>query len=245
VRVPGLPSEGRDYAGIFTWSAPPPYRPPPGVPTTERERSARRGSDFLFRTTRLQYTAGVVAAEDAGSKGEARVALARIAAHNERHAESRHGGRPICDTTHCQAFLGTVRVQREEQKALALPPLRWKQWLLFSQGGQEPWRELRPRARVEELLGQGLASLRFEAGRVSFIRTQQEDGAAFDTTESLPCEVLRSALKLPSCPRTASFDGADIVFEGRGRGHGEGLDVEAAKASGLSSDEILERAYAR
>jgi hypothetical protein len=245
VRVPGLPSEGRDYAGSFTWSSPPPYRPPPGVPTTERERSARRGSDFIFRTTRLQYTAGVVAAEDAASKGEPRIALARVVAHNERHAESRHGGRPICDTTHCQAFLGTVRVQPEEEKALALPPLKWNQWLLFSQGGQEPWREVRPRGQVEALLGQGVAALRFAAGRVSYIRAQQEGAATFDTTESLPCEVLRSALKLPSCPRTASFDGANLIFEGRGRGHGEGMDVEAAKASGLRSDEILERAYDR
>jgi peptidoglycan hydrolase-like amidase len=171
------------------------------------------------------------------------VALARVVAHNERHAESRHAGRPICDTTHCQAFLGTVRVQPEEERALELPPLRWKQWLLFSQGGEEPWREVRPRARVEALLGQGLATLRFEAGRVSFIHAQQEGGATFDTTESQPCELLRSALKLPSCPRTASFDGADILFEGRGRGHGEGLDVESAKASGLRSEEILERAY--
>lgn len=243
VRVPGLPSEGRDYAGSFTWSSPPPYRPPPGVPTTERERSARRGSDFIFRTTRLQYTAGVVAAEDAAAKGEPRIALARVVAHNERHAETRHGGRPICDTTHCQAFLGTVRVRPEEEKALALPPLKWNQWLLFSQGGQEPWREVRPRSQVESLLGQGVASLRFDAGRVSYIRAQQEGGATFDTTESLPCEVLRSALKLPACPRTASFDGSNLIFEGRGRGHGEGLDVEAAKASGLSSDNILEKAY--
>jgi peptidoglycan hydrolase-like amidase len=213
------------------------------VPVTERERNARRGSDFIFRTTRLQYTAGVVASEDASLKGEARVALARVAAHNEQHAESRHGGRPICDTTHCQAFLGTVRVQPEEEKALRSPPLRWNEWLLFSQGGQEPWRELRPRARVEALLGQGLAVLRFDVGRVFFVRTQQESGATFDTTESLPCELLRSGLKLPACPRTASFDGADILFEGRGRGHGEGLDVESAKASGLPSEEILERAY--
>ncbi len=243
VRVPGLPAEGRDYAGIFMESTPPPYRPPPGVPTTERERRARRGSDFLFRTTRLQYTAGVVAAEDAALRGEARVALARVVAHNEQHAQSRHGGRPLCDTTHCQAFRGTVRVQPEEERALELRPLRWRQWLPFSQGGQEPWRQVRPRARVEALLGQGLAALRFEAGRVSFLRTEQEGGAMFDTTESLPCEVLRSALKLPSCPRTASFDGTDLVFEGKGRGHGEGMDVEAAKASGLPSDEILERAY--
>lgn len=243
VRVPGLPSEGRDYAGVFTWSSPPPYRPPLGVPTTERERNARRGSDFIFRTTLLLYTAGVVASEDASLKGESRVALARVAAHNEQHAESRHAGRPICDTTHCQAFLGTVRVRPEEEKALGLPPLRWKEWLLFSQGGQESWREVRPRARVEALLGEGLAALRFDTGRVFFVKAQQEGAATYDTTESLPCELLRSGLKLPACPRTASFDGPDIVFEGRGRGHGEGLDVESAKASGLRSDELLERAY--
>ena len=243
VRVPGIPSEGRDYAGVFTWSAPPPYRPPLGVPTTERERNARRGSDFVFRTTRLQYTAGVVASEDASLKGEARVALARVAAHNEQHARSRHSGRPICDTTHCQAFLGTVRVQPEEEKALGSPPLRWSEWLLFSQGGQQPWREARPRAQVEALLGAGLAVLRFDAGRVFYVLAQQEAGATFDTTESVPCELLRSGLKLPACPRTASFDGEELLFEGRGRGHGEGLDVEAAKASTLRSDEILERAY--
>ncbi len=102
---------------------------------------------------------------------------------------------------------------------------------------------MRPRASVEALLGQGLAALRFDAGRVFFVRAQQEAEATFDTTESLPCELLRSGLKLPACPRTASFEGADIVFEGRGRGHGEGLDVESAKASGLRSDELLERAY--
>jgi hypothetical protein len=96
---------------------------------------------------------------------------------------------------------------------------------------------------VEALLGEGLAALRFDAGRVFFVRAQHEAGATFDTTESQPCELLRSGLKLPSCPRTASFDGEDILFEGRGRGHGEGLDVEAAKASTLRSEEILEHAY--
>ncbi|MDC0711121.1 hypothetical protein POL68_21815 [Stigmatella sp. ncwal1] len=245
VRAPGLPPEGRDYAGVFTFSPPPAYRPPQDVPTTERERRARRGSDFLFRTTRLQYTAGVVAAEDASLRGEARVALARVVAHNERHAQSRHGGRPLCDTTHCQAFLGTVRIKPEEEKALGLPVLRWKEWLPFSQGGEEPWRERRARVRVEALLGAGLASLRFDKGRVLFVRATQEAGETFDTAESRPCEVLRSALKLPSCPHTASFDGAELVFEGRGRGHGEGLDVEEAKASSLRNDALLERAYGK
>ncbi|KFA92557.1 SpoIID/LytB domain-containing protein [Archangium violaceum] len=244
VRFPDAPA-GRDYAGIFTNSPPPPYKPPAGVPTSPNALKARRGSDFLFRTTRLQYTAGVVAAEDASLKGEARVALARVVAHNERHAHSRHAGRPVCDTTHCQAFLGTVRVQPEEERALAAPPLRWREWLPFSQGGQEPWSETRPRERVDSLLGMGVTAVRFADGRVHFLRTRREGGAVFDAAESLPCELLRSALKLPACPRTAHFGDREVSFEGRGQGHGEGLDVEAAKESSLDSGRILERAYSR
>ncbi|WNG48000.1 hypothetical protein F0U60_30550 [Archangium minus] len=242
VRFPDAPA-GRDYAGIFTGSPPPPYKPPAGVPTSPKELKARRGSDFLFRTTRLQYTAGVVAAEDSALKGEARVALARVVAHNERHAGSRHPGRPICDTTHCQAFLGTVRVQPEEERALNAPALRWREWLPFSQGGQAPWRETRPRGQVESLLGSGAVSVRFADGRVHYLRTKREGGAVFDVSESRPCEWVRSALKLPACPRSVVFEDKKVVFEGRGQGHGEGLDVEAAKASGLNAERILERAY--
>jgi peptidoglycan hydrolase-like amidase len=186
-----------------------------------------------------------VAAEDASLKGEVRVALARVVAHNERHASTRHPGRPVCDTTHCQAFLGTVRVQPEEERALGAPPLRWREWLPFSQGGQEPWRETRPRGQVESLLGHGVTAVRFADGRVHYVRTKREGGAVFDAAESQPCELLRSALKLPACPRTARFADREVLFEGRGQGHGEGLDVEAAKASGLDAGRILERAYAR
>ncbi|RKG58551.1 hypothetical protein D7V80_37900, partial [Corallococcus sp. CA054B] len=172
VRFPDGPDGGRDYAGVFTWSTPPPYRPPPGVPTTPSALKARRGSDFVFRTTRVQYTAGVVAAEDVTLQGEARVALARVAAHNERHADTRHSGRALCDTTHCQAFRGTVRIRPEETRALQLPPLKWDAWLTFSQGGATPWREARSRAEVEALLGTNLVSLRFESGRVRYLRTE-------------------------------------------------------------------------
>lgn len=242
VRFPDVPA-GRDYAGIFSWSSPPPYQPPAGVPTSPTALKARRGSDFLFRTTRLQYTAGVVVAEDAALKGEARVALARVVAHNERHANSRHPGRPVCDTTHCQTFLGTVRVRPEEERALGAPSLRWRGWLPFSRGGEEPWRETRPRGQVEALLGHGVTAVRFADGRVHYLHTKREGGALFDVAESRPCELLRSALKLPACPRTARFAEGEVSFEGRGQGHGEGLDVEAAKASGLDAERILERAY--
>ncbi|NPD29088.1 hypothetical protein [Corallococcus exiguus] len=244
VRFPDGPDGGRDYAGVFTWSAPPPYRPPPGVPTTPSALKARRGSDFVFRTTRVQYTAGVVAAEDVTLKGEARVALARVAAHNERHADTRHPGRALCDTTHCQAFRGTVRIRPEETRALQLPALKWDAWLTFSQGGDTPWREARPRTEVEALLGTNLVSLRFESGRVRYLRTEGTPAAPYEDARSLPCDTLRAGLKLPSCPQRASFDGPQVLFEGQGRGHGEGLDVEAAKASpGLSSDALLERAF--
>ncbi|MHA7627646.1 hypothetical protein [Corallococcus sp. M7] len=244
VRFPDGPDGGRDYAGIFSWSTPPPYRPPPGVPTTPSALKARRGSDFVFRTTRVQYTAGVVAAEDVTLQGEARVALARVAAHNERHADTRHPGRALCDTTHCQAFRGTVRIRPEETRALQLPPLKWDAWLTFSQGGATPWREARSRSEVEALLGRNLVSLRFESGRVRYLRTEGTPAAPYEDARSLPCDTLRAGLKLPSCPQRASFDGPQVLFEGQGRGHGEGLDVEAAKASpGLSSDALLERAY--
>ncbi|RKG88298.1 SpoIID/LytB domain-containing protein [Corallococcus terminator] len=244
VRFPDGPDGGRDYAGVFSWSAPPPYRPPPGVPTTPSALKARRGSDFVFRTTRVQYTAGVIAAEDVTLQGEARIALARVVAHNERHATTRHPGRAVCDTTHCQAFRGTVRMRPEESRALQFPALKWDAWLTFSQGGDTPWRESRPRAQVESLLGTRLVSLRFEAGRVRYLRTDGEAGAPYEEARSLPCDTLRAGLKLPSCPQRASFDGLQVLFEGQGRGHGEGLDVEAAKAaSGLSSDVLLERAY--
>ncbi|WP_375742963.1 hypothetical protein NR800_30675 [Corallococcus interemptor] len=244
VRFPDGPDGGRDYAGVFIGSPPPPYRPPPGVPTTPSALKARRGSDFVFRTTRVQYTAGVVAAEDVTLQGEARIALARIAAHNERHADTRHPGRALCDTTHCQAFRGTVRIRPEESRALQLPALKWDTWLTFSQGGDTPWREVRPRSEVEALLGTNLVSLRFESGRVRYLRTEGTPAAPYEDARSLPCDTLRAGLKLPSCPQRASFDGPQVRFEGQGRGHGEGLDVEAAKASpGLSSDALLERAF--
>ncbi len=94
-------------------------------------------------------------------------------------------------------------------------------------------------------MGRGLVSPRFDAGRALFILTRTEGESTFESSGSLPCELVRSGLKLPSCPRTASFNGRVMVFKGRGWGHGEGLDVESAKASRLGNEELLERAYGR
>jgi hypothetical protein len=237
VRVPGW-ERPRAYAGLFAHDPAPPVRG--GAPATAREQRARRGSDVVFRTTRLAYAAGVVAAEDAASKGEARVALARVADSNASH--SRHRGRAVCDTTHCQVFQGTAHADREERRALAAP-LRSDRWLAFSRGGHEPWRETRSEADVRAALGPGARALAFGGGRVSFVTSASDGVDRWEERRELPCETLRGPLKLPSCPERVAVSGATMIFEGHGQGHGEGLDVEWASRSGLSAERILDAAY--
>jgi hypothetical protein len=239
LRLPGATSP-RPYAGAFLHDPAPPSIAGPAGGGTERERNARRGSDLVFRTTRLAYAAGVVAAEDAGARGEPRVALARVVDANGAHP--RHPGRPVCDTTHCQVFLGTAPAGKEERRALARP-LRAGRWLAFARGGAAPWREARSVAAVRSALGADARGLRFGGGRVSFVASASDGAERWEERRELPCETLRGPLKLPSCPDRAAPAGDDLVFEGRGEGHGEGLDVEWARRSGLDADRILEKAY--
>jgi hypothetical protein len=240
LRFPGLPA-GRRYAGIFERSDPPPLPATSGPPVPERARRARRGSELIFRTSRMLYVAGVLQAEDSGIRGPARVALARVVDHNLSH--SRHPGRPVCDTTHCQAFLGTAVPRSEERLALRLGPLPAKDWLPFSQGGEEPWTESRTAAEVEAVLGAEAVGLRFTQGHAHY-RARVSDGEAiYDEEQEVPCELVRNPLKLPSCPEQAWRQGSRVVFTGRGRGHGEGLDLEKAKRSGKDAREILRGAY--
>jgi hypothetical protein len=241
VRYPGL-ADARTYAGIFTYEPVPFLAPSKGPAPTPREEKARRGSDLVFRTTRLLYAAGVVASEDAVAHGEPRIALARVTDANEAH--SRHPGRPVCDTTHCQVFRGTAPAAREDRVALTTP-VRADSWLPFSRGGSEPWREERPAGAVEAALGSGARAIAFHAGRVSFIVSDGDGTDRWEERRELPCEALRGPLKLRSCPQRATVEGDHVVFEGRGLGHGEGLDVEWARRSGLSADEILARSYGR
>lgn len=241
IRFPGL-AEPRPYAGIFSLEPAPPLDPSVMAPMTPRQERARRGSDLVFRTTRLLYAAGVVAAEDASIRGEARIALARVADSNGLHP--RHPGRPVCDTTHCQAFRGTPAPAQEERTALS-SPLRANGWLPYSRGGSASWREERPAASIAPLLGPGARALTFRDNRVYFVASGGEGPALWEEGRELPCEVLRGPLKLPSCPERASLRGDRLLFEGRGLGHGEGLDLEWAKRIGLNAAEILRRSYGR
>ena len=241
LRVPG-PFEGeRAYAGSFEKSTPPPRGEEPGVP--EGARRAREGSAFIFTTTRLAYVAGVLAAEDAAVTGPTRKALAKVILHNA--AEPRHSGRPLCDTTHCQAFRGTVTSQAEERSAVEELPLGYPGWLPFARGGVEPWRAVRQRADVQRVLKASPVHLRFEPGHAVFDRAEVTAEGTYLLPVTVGCEVLRNPLKLPSCPDRATDEGATLVFEGHGEGHGLGLDVERAKASRWDEEEILERAYGK
>jgi hypothetical protein len=228
VRVAG--SAARPYAGIFLWSPAPDRLPEPGA--TPREVRARRGSDVVFRTSLAGYVAGVVNAEDARLTGEARLALARVVAHDTRIA--RHPGRPLCDTTHCQAFLGTATPRREEMRALSLPPLSTDRWLPYSRGGIQAWTARRTLGEVQAVLGDVRGLSRVD-GQLRVI--------AAEGIHLHDCEPVRAALRLPSCPSEAALNRSQFLFRGAGRGHGLGLDVEAARRSGLPAAVLLERAY--
>lgn len=237
VRFPG--ESGRAYAGVFRRDAA--TRSIDGRQSGGSAHRARRGSDVVFETTLGRYVAGVLDAEDAAIRGSAREALARVIAHNA--TVQRHGARPLCDTTHCQAFRGTLAVDAVIAASISKPVAGAAGWLLFSKGGQTPWRVARPWAAVEGLLGRGARAVTFSAGRVRWNEQSQADGHPFEAPRSMSCELLRSALALPSCPDSIEIEGPQAWFAGAGAGHGEGLDVETAKRSRQSADELLEHAY--
>lgn len=239
IQFPKSIAVARQYAGSFSFLPLPP--PTAQAPGTAKQQRARRGSELAFTTSLGRYAVGVVRSEDASAKGEARTALLQVAAHNVFH--SRHPGRPLCDTTHCQVFLGTAVPEPRDIKNLAEDWLAELGWLLFSQGGEEAWHASRSRGSVTALLGENPSNLHFDGERVYYQRTVQHGDSLVDEAASLPCELLRSPLRLPSCPTQVTFTSTQVEFSGRGKGHGQGLDVEWAKRSGLDAKAILRAAY--
>ena len=127
-------------------------------------------------------------------------------------------------------------------------------WLPFSQGGDAPWQETRPRSALVAAVGMFTSltvrdATEVDGGRiVVVIRPGRAGDADVDEPEVLPCELLRSRLRLPSCPTSASRHGDSWIFAGQGAGHGLGLDVERAKGrarEGASADTILDEAFPR
>ena len=246
---PTATSADRPYAGLFR------RRPVRSSSSTDpsaspRQRAARRGSDLQFTTSRGRYAEGVLRAEDSRLRGEARVALVRVIDHNVDHADERHGGRPVCDTTHCQTFLGTSSDPAAVVTEALASPLRRASlsgWLPFSQGGQAPWTAERSTARVRAAIG-AFGSIAVNGSVVVVVRSTSSRDAVYDEAETMPCERLRSSLQLPSCPTRIDTHDDRVVFSGVGAGHGFGLNVERARAlsaAGASADAILDDAWPR
>jgi peptidoglycan hydrolase-like amidase len=85
-------------------------------------------------------------------------------------------------------------------------------------------------------------------------RERQRNGATIvhliypESEEQVPCELFRARLKLPSCPETIEYEPEDgaWLFQGIGKGHGQGLSVERARSlgrSGYSAAAIIKDAY--
>ena len=247
----------RPYRGVVIVDPAP--KPSSSDPlATPRQLRARRGSDYVLQTSLVRYASDVVAAEDAAATGSARQALLRIAAHNAHHAQSRHGGRPLCDTTHCQTFRGDIApIEKDGKKDgdrdadmdgqkdgdLLAPVAGQTGWLTFSQGGTQSWSEVRAAALVHAAVGQG-RPLSIKGDRIVVLKADSQGAEVFDEVESVSCEIVRSRLHLPSCPTHMQEAGLSWRFSGTGQGHGLGFDVEAAKAQPQrSADELLRAAY--
>jgi len=119
-------------------------------------------------------------------------------------------------------------------------------WLSFSEGGASGWEKHIPFRELKALVDEpAILDLRRERTRSGEIVVHLMYP---ETEESVPCEVFRARLKLPSCPESIQSDAATgtWIFQGIGKGHGLGLSVDNARAlagSGTRASVILRDAY--
>jgi hypothetical protein len=215
----------------------------------------RAGDRTILVTDAESYADAVLDAEAADVHGAARAALRAVVVWNGIHGTTRHPDeRALCDTTHCMVFRGlapgtssprdppvdpaALRYLDEAARARAEP------WMPFSKGGETTWSRRVGAAAlarvVHEPLVLAVARERTRTGDVALHLTYA------DGVETLPCDVLRKALALPSCPARVVHENDGWIFEGTGEGHGLGLDVARARrlgSEGRSALEILRDAY--
>jgi len=210
---------------------------------------------LIVETDPETYADGVLEAEADGLKGQARAALRAVIYWNGIKGRHRHpawGG--VCDLTHCMVNLGASERLPEMIKESTDPVLlellstlsrtRGDSWLSFSKGGVEKWEQLTPMAKLRAAVGEeDILAIQRERTRTGEVKIHLAYPAS---SESVPCEIFRARLKLPSCPDEIIVQGSDWIFRGAGAGHGEGLDVDHARRmseSGKTAKEILIEAY--
>lgn len=203
------------------------------------------------------YADAVIEAEGDALHAEAKAALRAVVVWNAAHAASRHGrAADLCDSTHCMVFLGAKQDQSRESGANTRPELvrllREKcsasgtTWAHFSKGGSEVWRRQLSAEELAEIVQEDVViDIRRERTRSGLV---QFDLLYPDSMETVPCEVLRTRLRLPSCPDAVEYSGPERkwIFSGIGEGHGLGLDVlyaEERAKRGEGAFSILESIF--
>jgi hypothetical protein len=199
----------------------------------------------------------VLAAEAQDLRGEAQKALRAAIFWNGIHGGHRHPDtRSLCDATHCMVFQGQAADGPGKSPGKTdigllnllneIATQKKRDWLSFSEGGVNGWERRIPFGELKQLVDEpAILDLRRERTRSGEIVVHLMYP---ETEETVPCEVFRSRLKLPSCPESIQSDGATGTwsFQGVGRGHGQGLSVDNARAlggSGTSAAAILRDAY--
>ena len=229
---------------------------------TERQvsgllQSFSDGNTVVLETDPETYADAVLSAEAQDIRGEAQKALRATIFWNGIHGKHRHpDSMSLCDSTHCMVFQGRTPDWSEkppgktDMSLLSLLDTIAKEkkidWLSFSQGGVERWEKHMPSNELKQKVNESaVLDLRRERARngevaISLMYPEGE--------ERVPCEVFRTALQLPSCPESIQFDplNGSWIFQGIGKGHGQGLSVEKARTlgqSGYSASAILTDAY--
>ncbi len=211
----------------------------------------------VLETDPESYADAVLAAEAQELRGEGARALRSVILWNGVHGRHRHEDTSsLCDTTHCMVFQGSLPDAEEARGIQSDPALlklldqlaasRKRDWLPFSKGGSEPWVRAVSVPGLRHAVGEpSILDIRRQRTRTGSIVIHLMYG---ETEETVPCEVFRNRLKLPSCPEVVRYDeGHDLWhFSGIGKGHGEGLSIARAAAlaeAGHSAAAILTDAY--
>jgi hypothetical protein len=214
-------------------------------------------NEVVLKTDPETYADAVLSAEAQDLKGEAQKALRAAVVWNGVHGNHRHPETSsLCDSTHCMVFQGQTSDQIEKPHGKTdfsllglldeLARQKKLEWLPFSEGGVEVWERRVPSPELKQLVDEpAVLDLRRERTRNGdiLIHLMYPEGE-----ERIPCEVFRTKLKLPTCPESIECDTANDtwIFHGIGKGHGQGLSVEKARAlakSGYNASAILKNAY--
>lgn len=249
------PSKTYDYYGRLRVLPPDEtYQNTSPWPVSSHRAHTRRGSPLVIETSARHYLKNVIASEYPNGYEATLKVLALAVGYNAQ--SSRHGERPLCDSTHCQVFssshkLGTILQQKRlneivqwslsvllptglkhpSMEAVTNAQCAPRDWYPFSVGGLKEW--MRDVSQKEIATAFNLTEP--EKIHVSLnhlhLATDQPPEISLIVSHrygplKVPCEVFRNQLRLPSCPLRVIPESNAFRFFGRGEGHGQGIDLK-------------------